>query len=160
VTIRRIIICASNGDKRSEYVTIAFDGWYDGNFTNYLGIFNTYYDEKLEKVATYLLRLSPLLRADDYSSDSHVETIGLWLENIEKSWYNIVVIMGDNCITNLAIACKASEPFIGCYSHRLQLRVLIFLVQYEYIIKKIKIFARALCTKKRVGQLRRGETMI
>lgn len=137
---------------------IIFDGWDDGNSTNYLGIFVTFYDEKLEKDVTYLLRLSPLLRRDDYTADSHIETIGYWLENIEKSWDNVVVIMGDNCSTNISIAHKASKPFVGCYSHRLQLAVEIFLAQYSDVIKKIKILAAALCTKKRVGRLRIGKT--
>lgn len=68
-----------------DLFALIFDGWDDGNSTNYLGIFITYYDKEKGKNLTWLLRLSPLLRADNYSADSHIETITVWLENIGKS---------------------------------------------------------------------------
>jgi hypothetical protein len=144
--------------KVPDRFAIIFDGWDDGNSTNYLGIFVTYYDEKLEKVMTYLLRLSPLLRAGDYGAGSHIETTTMWLNNMEKSWDNVIAIMGDNCSCNISIGHKAATPFIGCYSHRLQLAVDIYLEEYKDLLKTIKNLAIALCTKKRVGQLRKGAT--
>ena len=41
---------------------LAFDGWDNGNSTNYCGVFVMWYDAEKKKDHIYLLRLAPLLR--------------------------------------------------------------------------------------------------
>ena len=102
---------------------LLFDGWVDGNSTNYFGVFVIWWDEKREQNRVYLLRLCPLVKCDNYGADSHVEPIVKFLGGIGKTMANVSVIMGDNCTTNISLANKAHKPFIGCYSHRLNLAV-------------------------------------
>jgi hypothetical protein len=61
--------------------------------------------------------------SDDYGADSHLKSIEKFLANLGKTMDNFTVMMGDNYITNLSLANKANKPFIGCYSHRLNLVV-------------------------------------
>ena len=110
---------------------ILFDGWDNGNSTNYCGILVNWFDKEKDVVRTYLLRLAPLIRCDDFGADSHIETIGIFLEKVGKSWENVAVVMGDNTETNLAIVRRSGKPFLGCFSHRLNLGVKVFLIPYK-----------------------------
>ena len=104
----------------------------------------------------FLLRLAPLNRFDDFGADSHIETLGQFLANIGKSWDNVAVIMGDNTETNLAIARRAGKPFLGCYSHRLNLGVKIFLRPFQTELALVNSLMVALSSKKNCGRLRAG----
>ena len=133
---------------------LAFDGWDNGNNTNYCGVFVMWYDEKRKCDRVYLLRLAPLYRLDDFGADSHIETLNRFLDRVGKSMANVVVICGDNCETNLAIARRSGIHFIGCHSHRLNLGVKLFLLPDEDIIDKVSKLMVALLTKKNCGRLR------
>ena len=135
---------------------ILFDGWDNGNSTNYCGIFVNWYDKERKAVRTYLLRLAPLIRCDDFGADSHIETIGVFLANVGKSWDNVAVVMGDNTETNLAIARRSGKPFLGCFSHRLNLGVKVFLRPYRVELELVNSLMVALSSKKNCGRLRAG----
>lgn len=134
---------------------LLFDGWDDGY---YIGTFVNWYDEKKQKVVTYLLRLTPSLRNDDFV-DSHVEIISGFLNDVDKSWDNVVVIMGANTPNNVAIAHRSHKPFLGCYANRLELGVVEQIKAIESLLNKVNTLAVALLSKKRVGQLRRDSSL-
>ena len=134
---------------------LAFDGNNtNGNNTNYCGVFVMWYDDKRKCDRVYLLRLAPLLRSDDYGADSHIKTLTSFLARVGKTMENVVVICGDNCETNLAIARRSGIHFIGCHSHRLNLGVKLFLLPDEHIMDKVSKLMVALLTKKNCGRLR------
>ena len=95
---------------------LAFDGWDNGNNTNYCGVFVMWYDD-VKKDHVYLLRLAPLLRLDNFGANSHIEKLTGFLARVGKTMQNVVVLCGDNCETNLAIARRSGIHFMGCYSH-------------------------------------------
>ena len=105
---------------------------------------------------TYLLRLAPLIRCDDFGADSHIETIGVFLANVGKSWDNVAVVMGDNTETNLAIARRSGKTFLGCFSHRLKLGVKVFLRPYRVELELLNSIMVALSSEKNCGRLRAG----
>ena len=135
---------------------ILFDGWDNGNSKNCCGIFVNWYNKEEKAVRTYLLRLAPLIRCDDFGADSHIETIGVFLANVGKSWDNVAVVMGDNTETNLAIARRSGKPFLGCFSHRLNLGVKVFLRPYRVELELVNSLMVALSSKKNCGRLRAG----
>lgn len=134
----------------------AFDGWDDGNSRNYFGVFVIWWDEKRNCNRVYLLRICPLVRADDFGAASHLESISAFLLNVGKSIDNVSVFLGDNCATNIALAHLADKPFIGCYSHRLNLAVKAHLVNHEELLQKVNSLMILLSSKKNAGRLRRG----
>ena len=135
---------------------ILFDGWDNGNSKNCCGIFVNWYNKEEKAVRTYLLRLAPLIRCDDFGAGSHIKTIGVFLANIGKSWDNVAVIMGDNTETNLVIARRSGKPFLGCFSHRLNLGVKVFLRPYRVELELVNSLMVALSSKKNCGRLRAG----
>ena len=135
---------------------ISFDGWDNGLSTNLCGIFVNWYDEVKQCVQTFLLRLAPLIRSDDFGSNSHIQSIGVFLAGVGKSWDNVVVVMGDNTETNLAIARRSGKPFVGCYSHRLNLGVKLFIRPSRAELEMINSLMVALSSKKNCGRLRAG----
>jgi hypothetical protein len=90
------------------------------------------------------------VRSDDYGADSHLESIEKFLTNLGKTMVNVTVMMGDNCTTNLSLANKANKPFIGCYSHRLNLAVKSFVRPQQLLLSKINSLMVFLWTKKTV----------
>ena len=135
---------------------ISFDGWDNGLSTNLCGIFINWYDPIQKCIKTYLLRLAQLIRSDDFGADSHIESIGVFLERVGKSWDNVAVVMGDNTETNLAIARRSGKPFFGCHSHRLNLGVKVFLRPFEIELRMVNHLMVALSSKKNCGRLRAG----
>lgn len=133
---------------------VAFDGWDNGNNTNYCGVFVMWYDNEKAINRVYLLRMAPLYRADDYGADSHIQTLVRFLGRVGKTLENVVVLCGDNCETNLAIARRTGIHFMGCHSHRLNLAVKLFLQPDEVILEKVNSLMIALSTKKNCGRLR------
>jgi hypothetical protein len=133
-----------------EKFGMLFDGWDDGNSTNYFGIFVIWWDEKRLQNRVYLLRLCPLLRSDNYGADSHLESIEKFLANLGKTMDDVTIMMGDNCTTNLSLANKANKPFIGCYSHRLNFAVKYFVRPQQLLLSKINSFMVFLSPKKTV----------
>lgn len=133
---------------------LAFDGWDNGNSTNYCGVFVMLYGAQKQKKHVYLLRLAPLLRPADFGSDSHIETLTVFLARVGKSLDNVVCLYGDNCETILAIARESGINFMGCHSYRLNLGVKLFLLPDEALLSKINSLMSALSTKKYCGILR------
>ena len=133
---------------------LAFDGWDNGNSTNYCGVFVMWYDAEKNKDHIYLLRLAPLLRPADFGADSHIETLKGFLSRVGKTLDNVVCLCGDNCETNLAIARRTGIQFMGCHAHRLNLGVKLFLLPDEALLDKINTLMSALSTKKNCGILR------
>jgi hypothetical protein len=139
-----------------EKFALAFDGWDDGNSRNYFGVFVVWWDDKRACNRVYLLRICPLVRSDDYGAASHLESIEAFLLDVGKTIENVSVFLGDNCSTNIALAHLADKPFIGCYSHRLNLAVKLHLVTHEHLLQKVNSMMSLLSSKKNCGRLRRG----
>ena len=148
-----------------------FDGWDDGKLTKYFVVFVVWSDEKRLCIyyyrdsvlckytlqnRMYLLRLCPLVKYENYGADSHVESIEKFLGGIGKTMANISVMMGDNCTTNISLANKAHKPFIGCYSHRLNLAVKFCVRPQQPLLAKINSLMILLSSKKYCGRLREG----
>jgi hypothetical protein len=120
--------------------------------------FINWYDEVKQCVQTFLLRLAPLVRSDDFGANSHIQSIGVFLAGVWKSWDNVVVIMGDNTETNLAIARRSGKPFVGCYSHRLNLGVKVFIRPSRAELEMVNALMVTLSSKKNWGGLGPGAT--
>jgi len=75
------------------------------------------------------------------------------LSRVNRSWENVVCLIGDNTSTNLSIADKLKIPFIVCYSHRLNLAIKQYLKEYEEKINKIDGLMKVLKMKKIKGKL-------
>ena len=133
-----------------DKIGISFDGWDNGLSTNLCGIFINWYDPIRKSIKTFLLRLAPLIRSDDFGADSHIESIGVFLARAGKSWNNVMVVMDDNTETNLAIARRSGKPFLGCHSHRLNLGVKVFLRPYEIELRMVNHLMVVLSSKKTV----------
>ena len=71
-----------------------------------------WYDVKKKCDRVYLLRFAPLLRSDEYGADSHIEMLTSFLARVGKTMNNVVVLCGDNCETNLAIARRTGIHFV------------------------------------------------
>ena len=134
-----------------DRIGIAVDGWDNGLSTNLVGIYVNWYDIKKKCVRTFLLRPTPLIRSDDFGVDSHIESIGVFLARVGKTWDNVVIVMGDNTKTNLAIARRSGKPFLGCYSNRLNLGVKLFLRPYSVELGLVNSLMVALSSKKNCG---------
>lgn len=77
-----------------DKLILLFDGWDDGCSKNLIGIYVVFIHQKTQKITTYLLRIAPMNRIDDYSADSHIETIEIYLGRFGKNWDNIIAIAG------------------------------------------------------------------
>ena len=121
-----------------------------------LRYFVNWFDKEKDIIRTYLLRLAPLIRCDDFGADSYIETIGILLENVGNSWENVAAIMGDNTETNLATARRSGKSFSGCYSHGLNLGVKVFLIPYKVELELVNSLMVALSSRKKCGRLRAG----
>lgn len=90
---------------------------------------------------------------DNFTANNHQLTISLWLSRINKSWDNVICLIGDNTSTNQRIADLQKIPFVGCYSHRLNLGVKVYMREHEENIKKIDEIMKILKQKKIAGKL-------
>jgi hypothetical protein len=134
---------------------IIFDGWDAGRGTALTGVYVSWYDTKTEAVKKYLLRLAKLNQLNNFTADNHARSIASFLGRINKTWDNVVAVIGDNTSTNIAIADKMTKPFIGCLSHRLNLAVKAYRDSRALapLLLKVHKLMKMLRRKKNIGRL-------
>lgn len=76
------------------------------------------------------------------------------LEFYKRSLQNITVLIGDNCSTNKRLARLIGCKFIGCFSHRLNLAVKLYLKQHAVLLDKLDKLMHRLRTPKYSALLR------
>jgi hypothetical protein len=64
-----------------------------------------------------------------------------------KGWENDVAVSGDNCNVNLAIAARTGKPMVGCFLHRQNLGVNMFLEESKPLLEKVNTLMVTLSTK-------------
>ena len=132
---------------------ILFDAWGAGS-THYIALFVTFTNDETRKVEKILLAFSPFQRETSLNADAHIEFIEFVKSVFGKSLDNIVAIIADNCSVNRSISTKLCIGFIGCSSHRYNLFVKSFIMEYEQIIEKVRKLMKKLSNPVPAGKLR------
>ncbi|OAF64454.1 hypothetical protein A3Q56_07828 [Intoshia linei] len=98
------------------------DGWcYGGtHFVSCFAVFDSY-------LSPILFLFSPLTDEENLSVCSNIEFLSEAVEKYNKTYKNIIFLVGDNCSTNKSIAKKMLKHFLGCSSHRFNLAMNLFL---------------------------------
>ncbi|KAK1945571.1 hypothetical protein P3T76_002619 [Phytophthora citrophthora] len=131
-------------------IGIVFDGWSSGS-TYYVGVYAIYVvDDSPRRI---LLALAPLLAENDFGPDSHIEFIVATLAVFDKQPGCVRFIVGDNCITNQAIATRMGLPLVGCASHRLNLAIQQHISTHENLLAQVNELMCQLRTKKNAATL-------
>ncbi|EGZ24087.1 hypothetical protein PHYSODRAFT_296297 [Phytophthora sojae] len=84
-----------------------------------------------------LLGCSPPLNEKSYTAEEHYALLESVLGIYGKSIKAPVVIIGDNCLTNKALADLMGVPLIGCGCHKLNLAVKAYLARRPAVEKTI-----------------------
>ena len=116
---------------------IVHDGW-SHNGTHYIGIFAAYSLSPEDDCYKPLIAMSPLLDGENMDADSHIAFIEATLAVYGSSLSAIQVLIADNAPTNISIAKKIGVPFIGCASHRFNLAVEQYLVNFKPLLDKVR----------------------
>lgn len=137
---------------------IVIDGWTNCE-THYLAVFGTYpcheHEENNGKnYSSVLLAVSPLLDETTLTASAHEETISYILSVYDKSWENVVAIIGDNVSTNKALASLVGRFLIGCASHRFNLAVCDIIESNSDTVQAIRSIMVKLRTLKYAAHLR------
>ncbi|KAK1938966.1 hypothetical protein P3T76_009041 [Phytophthora citrophthora] len=133
-----------------DSIGITFDGWHSGS-TYYVGVYAIYVvDDSPRRV---LLALAPLLAENDFGADSHIEFIVATLAVFDKQPGCVRFIVGDNCITNQAIATRMGLPLVVCASHRLNLATQQHVSTHKNLLAQVNELMCQLRTKKNAATL-------
>jgi len=114
---------------------LIFDGWTAGNGDHYVAVFAAYLEKSISKKV--LISIAEL-DATDFSAESHKNYFVNVLAYYNRNLDDILFLVGDNCPTNIAIANNCKIPFIGCFSHRLNLAVKTYLKDYKLLLDKVE----------------------
>ena len=117
-------------------LALVFDGWTVGS-THYLAVFASFHASNDDGYDARLLTLSPMGDECSLNAQEHYEFLTFVLNLYQKSWANVVCLVGDNMNTNKSIANILGRPLIGCASHRLNLAVKDVLNEEEELLQKI-----------------------
>ena len=131
---------------------LTFDGWSDGS-THYCAILALYEVDGVRK--TPLLAMSPLIDEDRLDADAHVAFIDATLEVFGRDRESVGFLVADNCAVNGSIARKFGVPMVGCYSHKLNLAVQLFLKPHEKLLAKVQNLMQQLKRLGPGGELRK-----
>eukprot|EP00171_Calliarthron_tuberculosum_P001888 IDg1888t1 len=123
-------------NKLPEKFALVFDGWTSGS-THFLAVFASYSNIEPGECSVRLLAFSPFEDESTFNADNHVKFFEYVLQLYERTWDNVVCLIGDNCATNKAIANNVEIPFIGCASHRYNLAVQILLMDEAVVLEKV-----------------------
>jgi hypothetical protein len=139
---------------------IVLDGW-TVQSTHYVAVFASYSVEaisqegKIIREARYpLLSLSPFEEETSFGAENHCEYLHTVLQMYNRKVSDVLFLVADNCPTNKKVAEIMRVYFIGCFSHRFNLAVNLYLASVESIIIKVEGVMRKLRTLKLAGQLR------
>jgi hypothetical protein len=95
--------------------------------------------------------MSPM--EDGFTADAHLEHLEAILSVYGKKLTMVKFLVGDNCSTNQSAATKLGVPLVGCASHRFNLAVGKFLVEYEDDITQIQNLMTQLRFPKNAAEL-------
>ena len=101
--------------------------------------------------------MSPMEDETSQSAAEHKKFITTTLSTYKKSLNNVAALIGDNCSTNHSLADKCNVPFIGCFSHILNLavkNVMLASDEIKGVIDKVSELMRVLKTTKGAAVLR------
>ena len=123
--------------------------------THFVAIFACYENQITGHTMNPLLAFSPLSEETDYSAPSHIDFISSTLQIFGKETTSVRFFIADNENLNRAIANQLQIPMIGCYSHRLNLAVEVFLQHYEEVLSLVHSLMVKLWTLRNSAKLRR-----
>ena len=103
-----------------EKFGILFDGWSDSG-VHYVAIFATYVKDNA--YCETLLACAPLLDEGDLGAEQHLSFLEATLEVFDKTFANVVCLIGDNCSVNQKLSSISLLPLVGCVSHKFNLAV-------------------------------------
>jgi len=142
-------------DKVPDKFCLVFDGWSCGS-THYIATVISYVGHNNKPLEEFLT-LSPLCDGTDMSAKQHQEDLRIALSRIDKTFRNVVALIGDNCSVNKKLARDIGIPLVGCASHRFNLAVSAFLdgnATYAPILTKVNDVMVKLRTLKNAAKLR------
>ena len=122
---------------------IFIDGWSAGD-THYVACFASYFREVANGYTLAVLGFSPLEDEASQSAKHHYEYIEFVLSLFERSFDNVVAVIGDNCTCNKSLANLIGCPLLGCSSHRFNLCVMDFIRESSNVIEKVNGLMRKL----------------
>jgi hypothetical protein len=131
---------------------LILDGWSNGTSDHVVAVFATCSHEC--GAFTILLGINELDDPTNQNAANHVDYIKKLLEKVGKDSKCIDFLVGDNTNLNPAIARNLGVPFIGCYSHKLNLAVKAYQDGYSVIIRKVEEVMIALRTNNNFGILK------
>ena len=137
-------------------IGLIIDGWKGANQIFYCGIYYQFPDENGMKIRP-LMAICPLVYERDHGAASYFETISATLEWYGLTIDNMLYLISDNCSTMQALARDYLEcPFIGCYSHKMNLTVKRYLLYPErsFLIDKVRLICVKLRTMLNTAHLR------
>jgi hypothetical protein len=116
---------------------LVFDGWKSYG-TYFVCFFAVAPGPPGEPAFTCLLSFSPLINEESHDADTHIELLKATLSLYKKEVSDVLFLSGDNCSTNKSISNKLGVPLLGCSSHRLNLAVQKYLVQFDDVIAGVQ----------------------
>jgi hypothetical protein len=135
---------------------IVLDGWSEGS-THYIAVFAAFEKDGVSKMP--LLAIAPPLDEENYDAESHKAFITYVLETFGKRLNDLIYMVADNASVNRRLSELLGIPLIGCASHRFNLAVKKFLLEYEDILLKIHNLMKALGNIKQAGKLRKSTNL-
>ncbi|OWY98843.1 hypothetical protein PHMEG_00030283, partial [Phytophthora megakarya] len=112
---------------------LIFGGWSHGSM-HFVGLFAVYSVDGQLRVP--LLGLSPL-EDESQTADTHIKMILVVIGVYNKKGAMVLFLVGNNCVTNRAIATKMVVLLVGCASHRFNLSVKKLLTAHEVILETL-----------------------
>lgn len=83
------------------------------------------------------IEMSTVQGKTSLNAESHIEYSEFVLEDLNKSFSNVVALIGYKCSTNKSSADKVDVTLLGRTSHRFFLAVKSLLEKWEYIIEDV-----------------------
>ncbi|RLN95492.1 hypothetical protein BBJ28_00019948 [Nothophytophthora sp. Chile5] len=138
-----------------DHFGLVIDGWSHAA-EHYLAVFACY---EIDGIGQYpLLAMAPLINdesGDDRSARTHQAFLDTMLHrDYGKKVSDCLFIVGDNCAVNKKLDTLLDIPLVGCASHRLNLAVQAYLLQYEEDLDTIHTLMKKLRTLNHVAKLR------
>lgn len=100
-----------------------------------------------------LLALKPLPDRSNQSADNHVNLTKETLSRYDKSLESIAFLVADNANLNPKIARMIQCPFVGCYSHKLNLAISKYNSYFSIELQKIDLVVKRLKSNNMFGIL-------
>lgn len=132
---------------------LVFDGWSDGLGNHFCGIFAV--GNKDGESVRVMLTFQRFEDETNQSAQNYIEFMNLTLETFGRTIESVTFLVGDNCATNKKISEDICLPLIGCYSHRLNLALTLFLKVRETLLAKVDSLMTHLRTPRVFGLLKR-----